>query len=155
MLFVKVDRPDGRGPDAHQDRSLCLLEHMVEQDAAQSLVPVRRRDVGVADQSHVLHWLYAHDADQDAIDLHTGESNTFGDFVLQLFQRYVRFLPAVGGNCAPVSLGSVIDDLEHPLQIVRPAGADHLICDPGLKLDHIALRIGHVAPRDLGPCRCC
>lgn len=92
VLLVKPDRPGRGSPGANQDRSLDLLEQVVEQEAAQPSAPVRRGDVGVADQSHVPDRLDAHDADQDAIGFNTGESNTLGDLVLQLFagQRVTR-----------------------------------------------------------------
>jgi hypothetical protein len=98
-----------------------LLEKLVEQDAAAPLATVRGRYMGMADQSHVIDRLDAHDADQDAICLNTREPDAMVNFLFQLFQRHVRFLPAVGGNHAPVCLSGVIDDLEHPFQIVGAA----------------------------------
>lgn len=67
MLFVKVDRPGGRSPDAHQDRSRRWLEQMVEQ----ALVPVLSANESAPDQGYVFDRLDPYDSDRNASECAT------------------------------------------------------------------------------------
>jgi hypothetical protein len=83
LLFGEPDRPCGGSPGAHQDRPLCLLERVVEQDAAQALAPVRGANVGMADQVHVLDRLDTHNTDQDIIGFTPERPDALAELVRQ------------------------------------------------------------------------
>ena len=97
---------------------------MLEQRAADAVALAGGRHVGVADQVHVAHRLDAHDRHQLAAGLVAPERDSGGDLALELVQRHVRLVPAVGRDHAAVCLGGGVDDRGDRRALVIPAGAD-------------------------------
>ena len=97
---------------------------MLEQRAADAAPLAARRDVGMADQIHVVNRLDADDADQLAVVLIAPELDTGGDLSSELLGGHVRLVPAIGWDHAPIGLGRGVDDREDRVPLVVATGAD-------------------------------
>ena len=63
-------------------------------------------------------------SDQLAFRLVAKEDDSIADGLLQLLERQVGLVPAVGGDDSPVGLGRVVDDGEEGGEVGRPTGPD-------------------------------
>src|ERR1700694_5622409 len=76
---VKVDRPCGRGPGAHQHASRAQATKMLDQYRADAVSLTIGQNVGVTDQIDVAYGLNAHHAYDRPIPLVGPESNSSRD----------------------------------------------------------------------------
>jgi hypothetical protein len=68
-------------------------------------------------QGHLAFILHTHDTCQAAILLNAPENHTGFDFMSDLFNGHIRFVPSVIWNYTPVSLGRIVNNLEYCLYI--------------------------------------
>jgi hypothetical protein len=97
---------------------------MLEQRAADAVPLAAEGHIGVADQIDVAHRLDSHDADQRAVGLVAPERDPGGDLAIELAQRHVRLVPAIGWDDATICLGGSVDDREDRRSLVITARAD-------------------------------
>ena len=87
MPLIKTDRPDRGHPGAHQQLAIGASSHVLEQRTADSQPLVAGLDISVANEIDVIHWLDAHDAEQDAVRLVARELDVYKR---QAYERTLR-----------------------------------------------------------------
>src|SRR5216684_6487780 len=84
VALVKADRPCGGGPGAHEHASRAQVTKMLDQYSADAVPLITGKNIGVTDQIDVAYGLNAHHAYERPVPLVAPESNSAGDFGIQL-----------------------------------------------------------------------
>src|SRR6478752_3751397 len=104
---------------------------MLDERAAHTTPLLFSEHVSVSNEVDVAHVLDSHYADQLAVHFVAPELDAFRDLLIELVERHVRFVPAIGRNRLAICLSSLIYNREDPIALIAATKSN---------LRHLALR---------------
>src|ERR1039458_2714899 len=127
VFLIEDNGPNCRRPGPNQNRPGRRGAHMLQQVAANALIPEDRAHISVSDERDILGGLNSHHPGQFFVQLHSPENHTPFHLLLQFGGRHVGFVPAVFGNDTLVGLGCIVDDFPNHPKLIRATWAYHPI----------------------------